>query len=75
MSATSIKKGTYKHSKSGKLYEVTGTALQTETNETLVVYRPLHDSEYELFARPYTMFVEKVNINGKVTPRFEYIHA
>lgn len=34
MQATpSIEKGTYRHSKTGKLYEVLGMALATETEE------------------------------------------
>jgi hypothetical protein len=68
-----IKKGTYRHTKSGKLYEVLGIALQTETHEQLVIYRPLYDNEYELFARPYDMFVEKAIINGQEVRRFEKI--
>lgn len=68
-----IQKGTYRHSKSGQLYEVLGAALHTETDEPLVVYRPLYDSEYELFARPYAMFIENVELNGEVKPRFEKI--
>lgn len=50
-----------------------GVALQTETEEPLVIYRPLYDSEYELFARPYAMFLEAVELNGEVKPRFEKI--
>lgn len=69
----SIEKGTYRHGKTGHLYEVLGVALQTETNEALVIYRPLDNSEYEFFARPYSMFVEEVTINGEVMPRFEKI--
>lgn len=69
----SIEKGAYRHSKTGHLYEVLGVALQTETNEPLVTYRPLEDSEYELFARPYNMFIEEVTINGEVKPRFEKV--
>lgn len=69
----SIEKGTYRHGKTGHLYEVLGVALQTETNEPLVIYRPLDDNEYEFFARPFSMFVEEVTINGKLTPRFEKI--
>lgn len=65
--------GTYRHNKKGQLYEVLGVALHTETNEPLVVYRPLYDSEYELFVRPYGMFIEKVELNGVVVPRFEKI--
>ena len=37
-----IAKGVYRHTKSGKLYEVHGVALQTETNEQLVVYGALY---------------------------------
>ena len=70
----SIEKGTYRHTKSGKLYEVIGVALQTETNEQLVIYKALYNSEYELFARPHAMFIEEVTVNGVVTPRFERLH-
>lgn len=70
----SIHLGKYRHTKSGNLYEVLGTAFQTETEELLVIYRPLYESEYELFARPYDMFIEQVAINGKQLPRFEEIH-
>ncbi|MFZ1360561.1 MAG: DUF1653 domain-containing protein [Candidatus Saccharimonadales bacterium] len=68
-----LEKGVYRHSKNGHLYEVLGTALQTETDELLVVYRPLYDSKYELFARPHTMFIEQVEIDGILHPRFEKI--
>ena len=74
MQATpSIEKGTYRHSKTGKLYEVLGMALATETEEWLVIYRPLYNSEYELFARPHEMFIEEVTIGGDVVPRFKQI--
>ena len=69
-----IEKGTYKHSKKGHLYEVLGVALQTETNESLVIYRPLYNSEYELFARPYAMFFEEVIIDGVTMPRFKKVN-
>lgn len=66
-----IAKGKYLHSKSGDYYEVLGVALQTETGEALVVYRPLYDHQkYELFARPYTVFTETIELDGKQTPRF-----
>ena len=70
-----IEKGTYRHNKSGKLYKVIGVALQTETNEALVIYQPLYQSEYKLYARPYQMFIEQIELNGQQTPRFEYIGA
>lgn len=66
-----IEIGTYRHNKTGKLYEVLGVALQTETDEALVIYRPLWKSEYALFARPRNMFVEPVIINGRQVQRFE----
>ena len=68
-----IEKGTYQHNKKGHLYEVLGVALQTETNEALVVYRPLYDNEFELIVRPYAMFTEKVEVNGEMKPRFEKV--
>lgn len=73
-SASYIKKGTYRHTKSGRLYEVVGVSLHTETNEQLVVYRPLYKCEHELFSRPLEMFSESVRVNGEpTTPRFVYV--
>lgn len=69
-----VQKGVYRHSKKGHLYEVVGVALQTETEEPLVIYRPLYQNEYELFARPYLMFMENVELNGRAKPRFEKVN-
>ena len=69
----SIEKGMYRHNKSGQSYEVLGVALQTETDEPLVIYRPLYESEIELFARSYAMFVEDVELDGEMMPRFEKV--
>lgn len=71
----SIQKGTYRHNKSGNLYKVLGVALETETDEPVVVYRPLYDHEfgYELFTRPYTMFTDTVELSGEKKLRFEYV--
>lgn len=66
-----IDPGIYKHSKRGHLYEVIGVALQTETNEPLVLYKPLYENKYDYFARPYAMFTETTEINGQTVPRFE----
>ena len=68
-----IQSGIYRHNKTGNLYEVLGVALQTETNEPLVIYRALYESNYEIFARPYTMFVEVVKLRGVTKPRFEKV--
>jgi hypothetical protein len=65
-----IENGVYIHNKSGKLYEVIGTALHTETDEKLVVYKPLYPSEYNMFVRPLGMFVEQILINGLKVQRF-----
>jgi hypothetical protein len=68
-----VEPGVYRHNKSGKLYEVVGTALHTETDEELVIYRPLYESKHGLFARPLVMFTELVNINGQAMSRFEKV--
>lgn len=69
-----LEKGKYLHHKSGKFYEVVDVALQTETGEALVIYRPLYDhSKYGMFARPYTMFIQEVEIDGQHIPRFEKV--
>lgn len=66
--------GTYRHNKTGNLYEVLGVALQTESNEFLVIYRRIEKHpRYELFARPYAMFTELVELDGKMLPRFERV--
>lgn len=70
MDTTSIK-GVYRHTKSAKAYEVIGIALHTENEEKMVVYRPLYDSEHELFVRPYDMFFEIIELDGENVLRFE----
>ena len=70
-----ISKGMYRHSKSGKLYEVIGLALETEAEDFLVIYRPLYENEYELFARPANMFTETVVLDGKSVPRFQKVNS
>lgn len=52
-------KGIYKHFK-GDYYLVEDIAIHSETNEKLVIYRSLY-GESELYARPYDMFLEKVD--------------
>jgi len=71
-----IQKGKYRHYK-GKEYDVIGIAHHSETLEPLVIYRALYDSKdfgpNALWVRPLSMFIEKVVIDGKEIPRFEYI--
>jgi hypothetical protein len=63
--------GTYKHSKTGNIYEVLDVSTHTETGERLVIYKNIHKEEYEIWARPKDMFEEYVEIDGKRVPRFE----
>jgi len=68
--------GIYHHFKdAAKEYEVLGTAFHTETEELLVVYRPLYETDYELFARPVAMFLEQVEKPelGYRGPRFVFV--
>jgi len=50
---------------------VIGVAMHSESHEALVIYRPLYDTKYELFARPFDMFTEKIKLDGVMRPRFE----
>ncbi len=66
-----LKKGYYKHYK-GSLYEVLDTARHSETEEWMVVYKTLY-GDFSIWVRPYAMFVEKVEVDGKFVPRFEFV--
>ena len=67
-----LKLGKYRHFK-GKDYEVIGVAKLEATLEDMVVYRPLYQSEHSLWVRPLSVFMENVEIDGKIMPRFEYV--
>ena len=69
--ANIVENGIYRHNKTNRLYEVIGSAIQTETDEILVIYKPLYEGGYDLYARPASMFMEMVTINGQAMPRFE----
>jgi hypothetical protein len=60
--------GVYEHFK-GNRYEVVGVARDSETEEPVVVYRPLY-GERGLWVRPLAMFVEHVERDGYIGPRF-----
>lgn len=73
-----VEKGIYRHYK-GKLYEVLGTARNSENHDEIaVIYRALYKSEFGLYSiwyRPLEMFTEKVEVDGKEVPRFDYLAA
>ena len=69
--ADNITPGVYHHYKGG-LYEVIGVARHSETEEELVVYRPLY-GERGLWVRPKAMFVETVLVQGVQVPRFQLL--
>lgn len=56
------------------MYRVIGTALHSETLESMVVYKAQYDNpKSKLWVRPEAMFEEIVEIGGKKVPRFQFI--
>ena len=66
-----ITPGIYAHYK-GNRYRVIDTVTHSETEETLVLYRPLY-GEQKLWVRPYDMFTESVEVEGQSVPRFRLV--
>lgn len=65
--------GVYRHY-SGLIVLVLGVARHSETEEKLVTYVPLGVKEGpRITVRPYDMFFENVEVNGKTVSRFEYV--
>ncbi len=63
--------GIYRHYK-GAEYQVLEVAIHSETQELLVVYRPLY-GEGKLWVRPFDMFVEHIDVDGNEVPRFKFL--
>lgn len=63
--------GRYQHYK-GKKYEVIGAARHSETLEEMVVYHALYGKK-DLWVRPKKMFLENIEVDGKLTQRFKLI--
>lgn len=63
--------GLYRHFK-GNLYRVLHVARHSETRESYVVYQALY-GERGIWVRPLEMFVEDVDHDGRVQPRFALI--
>jgi hypothetical protein len=66
-----LKRGKYRHYK-GKYYEVLDVATHSETLEKLVVYKQLY-GDHGIWVRPYEMFFEDVEVEGKKQKRFIYV--
>ncbi|HET8883914.1 MAG TPA: DUF1653 domain-containing protein [Candidatus Saccharimonadales bacterium] len=72
MKISNLEFGIYKHYK-GKKYEVLGVGKHTETEEDVVIYRPLYESGVSYWVRPYAMFIDTVTVDDKTVPRFKKV--
>lgn len=57
----------YRHYKGG-IYNVIGMGKHTETQEEVVIYE---GTDNKLWVRPLNMFMEKIEVNGQMVPRFQ----
>lgn len=65
--------GLYQHYK-GMNYIVRDLVRHSETMEWMVFYECLYENPAgKLWVRPLGMFLETVEVEGKVVPRFRYI--
>lgn len=62
--------GRYRHYK-GAEYEVFDVVWHSETLEPMVLYRPLGTTD--LWVRPYKMFFEEIEHEGRKQPRFAFV--
>jgi len=68
-----LEPGVYEHYK-GNRYEVLMVARHSETEEEFVVYRQLY-GDGGVWVRPLAMFLESVEVGGRVVPRFRRMDA
>jgi hypothetical protein len=66
-----LRLGRYRHYKGGE-YEVVAAARHSESLEPMVVYKPLY-ADRGWWVRPLGMFLEEVEIDGSLQPRFAYL--
>jgi hypothetical protein len=71
LTKTPIPLGRYRHYK-GNEYEVIGFAKHSETVEDMVIYKALY-GEGGTLMRPFSMWENPIDIDGKFVKRFEYI--
>ncbi len=67
-----FEKGLYRHFK-GNEYEVLDVVYHSETCEKMILYRALY-GEMNCWVRPYEMFFENIEHEGKIRPRFEKVN-
>lgn len=69
-----LEPGRYIHYK-GNEYEVLGVGRHTEKEEYFVVYRVVIEKAGapKIWLRPYDMFIETVEVDGKKIPRFKKV--
>ncbi len=68
-----IKLGIYQHYKGGR-YRVLFLAKHSEALEDMVVYEALYENELgKYWVRPLAMFIEDVEVDGTMVPRFKYL--
>ncbi len=67
----SLKIGKYRHFKGNK-YQVIDLVKHSETEEWLVLYKPLY-GDRSLWVRPFALFSEKVHRQGEWVKRFQYV--
>jgi hypothetical protein len=67
-----LQSGLYRHYK-GTIYRVLGVGCHTEVHEYYVVYAPAEPKGGipQMWLRPYEMFIESVEVDGKTIPRFK----
>ena len=63
--------GRYRHYKGGE-YELVGVVRNSETLEVMALYRPLYNTS-GLWVRPYAMFFEEIEHEGRRQPRFAFV--
>jgi hypothetical protein len=66
-----LQKGIYQHYK-GQLYQVIDIVKHSETLKDMVLYQALY-GEFGLWVRPLAMFLESVEVDGKLQKRFKLL--
>ncbi len=74
MTPTDVKGGQrYRHTKTGKEYLIICVAKHSETEEDVVVYKPIYPSDIPFWVRPLAMFTDEKVVDGKTVKRFTLV--